>query len=47
MGYNYNRAGGAQLPSPALGWIWGLTDYEVDTDLFLLAFAIFSQRLTE
>lgn len=29
MGFNYLRAGGAQLPAPARGWIWGLTEYEV------------------
>lgn len=29
MGFNYLRAGGAQLPAPARGWIWGLDEYEV------------------
>lgn len=29
IGFNYLRAGGAQLPAPARGWIWGLTEYEV------------------
>lgn len=29
MGFNYLRAGGAQLGAPARGWIWGVTEYEV------------------
>lgn len=29
IGFNYARAGGAQNPAPARGWIWGLTEYEV------------------
>ena len=29
MGFNYLRAGGAQVPSPGRGWIWGLTEYQV------------------
>lgn len=29
IGYNYERAGGAQIPAPGRGWIWGLTEYEV------------------
>lgn len=29
MGWNYLRAGGAQVPAPGRGWIWGLTEYEV------------------
>lgn len=29
IGYNYERAGGAQIPSPGRGWIWGLTEYKV------------------
>lgn len=28
IGFNYLRAGGAQLPAPARGWIWGLTEYK-------------------
>jgi len=26
--FGYGRAGGAQIPSPGLGWIWGLVEYE-------------------
>ena len=29
MGFNYARAGGAQIPAPGRGWIWGLTEYKV------------------
>lgn len=29
MGFNYARAGGAQVPAPGRGWIWGLTEYHV------------------
>jgi hypothetical protein len=29
MGFNYARAGGAQVPAPGRGWIWGLTEYKV------------------
>jgi hypothetical protein len=29
MGFNYARAGGSQLPSPALGWVYGTTDFQV------------------
>jgi hypothetical protein len=29
MGFNYARAGGAQLPAPCRGWIWGLSEYKV------------------
>jgi hypothetical protein len=29
MGFNYARAGGSQLPSPALGWVYGTTDFLV------------------
>lgn len=29
MGFNYLRAGGAQLPAPARGWIWGIDEYNV------------------
>lgn len=29
MGFCYGRAGGAQVPEPGRGWIWGLTEYEV------------------
>lgn len=32
MGFNYLRAGGAQLPEPARGWIWGLDEYKVRTE---------------
>ncbi|KAH1315105.1 hypothetical protein KXV58_007839 [Aspergillus fumigatus] len=28
MGFNYNRAGGAQVPAPGRGWIWGLDEYK-------------------
>jgi hypothetical protein len=28
IGFNYARAGGAQLGAPARGWIWGTTDYQ-------------------
>ncbi|PKX96013.1 glycoside hydrolase family 39 protein [Aspergillus novofumigatus IBT 16806] len=28
MGFNYNRAGGAQVPAPGRGWIWGLNEYK-------------------
>jgi hypothetical protein len=28
MGFNYARAGGAQVPAPGRGWIWGLTEYK-------------------
>lgn len=30
MGFNYARAGGAQVPAPGRGWIWGLTEYKVN-----------------
>ena len=26
--FNYCRAGGAQLPAPSRGWIWGLEEYK-------------------
>lgn len=29
MGFNYARAGGSQLPSPALGWVYGTTNFQV------------------
>lgn len=29
IGFNYARAGGAQIPAPGRGWIWGLTEYKV------------------
>lgn len=29
IGWNYERAGGAQLPAPARGWIWGVNEYKV------------------
>ena len=29
MGFNYARAGGAQVQAPGRGWIWGLTEYKV------------------
>lgn len=29
IGFNYNRAGGAQVAAPGRGWIWGLTEYKV------------------
>ncbi|KAJ5080809.1 hypothetical protein N7456_013519 [Penicillium angulare] len=28
IGYNYERAGGAQVAAPGRGWIWGLTEYK-------------------
>lgn len=28
MGVNYIRAGGAQIPAPGRGWIWGLNEYK-------------------
>lgn len=27
IGFNYGRTGGAQLPEPARGWIWGHEEY--------------------
>lgn len=33
MGFNYARAGGAQVPAPGRGWIWGLTEYKVRSSL--------------
>lgn len=29
MGFNYLRAGGARLPAPARGWVWGMTEFNV------------------
>ncbi|KAE9379028.1 glycoside hydrolase family 39 protein [Stipitochalara longipes BDJ] len=29
IGFNYARAGGAQVPAPGRGWIWGLSEYKV------------------
>jgi hypothetical protein len=29
MGFNYARAGGSQLPSPARGWVYGTTEFQV------------------
>lgn len=29
MGFNYLRAGGAQVGAPGRGWIWGMTEYKV------------------
>ncbi|OJJ42690.1 hypothetical protein ASPZODRAFT_147101 [Penicilliopsis zonata CBS 506.65] len=28
MGFNYGRGGGSRLPSPALGWVYGETQFE-------------------
>ncbi|KAI9655101.1 MAG: hypothetical protein M1821_005584 [Bathelium mastoideum] len=28
IGFNYGRAGGAQLNAPCRGWIWGLSEYQ-------------------
>ncbi|TVY48530.1 hypothetical protein LOCC1_G001308 [Lachnellula occidentalis] len=28
MGFNYARAGGAQVAAPGRGWIWGLAEYQ-------------------
>lgn len=30
MGFNYLRAGGAQLSAPARGWVWGMEEYKVN-----------------
>lgn len=29
MGFNYGRAGGSQLGSPARGWVYGTTEFNV------------------
>ena len=29
MAWNYERAGGAQIPAPGRGWIWGINEYKV------------------
>ena len=29
MGFNYARAGGAQVGAPGRGWIWGVDEYKV------------------
>lgn len=29
MGFNYARAGGAQVAAPGRGWIWGVSEYKV------------------
>lgn len=29
IGFNYARAGGAQVGKPGRGWIWGLSEYKV------------------
>ena len=29
IGFNYFRGGGAQVPAPGRGWIWGTTEYKV------------------
>lgn len=29
IGFNYGRAGGSQLSSPARGWVYGTTEFEV------------------
>lgn len=31
IGFNYARAGGAQVAAPGRGWIWGLTEYKVSS----------------
>jgi hypothetical protein len=28
IGFNYARAGGAQVAAPGRGWIWGLSEYK-------------------
>jgi hypothetical protein len=33
--FGYGRAGGAQVASPGLGWIWGLAEYKVRGSSFL------------
>lgn len=30
MGFNYGRAGGSQLGSPARGWVYGTTEFNVN-----------------
>ena len=30
MGFNYLRAGGAQVGAPGRGWIWGPDEYKVN-----------------
>lgn len=37
MGFNYARAGGSQLPSPALGWVYGTADFLVNLPLALFS----------
>lgn len=34
IGFNHARAGGAQEPAPARGWIWGITEYEAGFSYF-------------
>jgi len=33
MGFNYARAGGAQVAAPGRGWIWGLSEYKASNFL--------------
>lgn len=33
IGFNYARAGGAQVGAPGRGWIWGLSEYKVSVTL--------------
>lgn len=33
IGFKYGRAGGAQVPTPGRGWIWGLTEYQVSSNI--------------
>ena len=32
IGFNYARAGGAQIGAPGRGWIWGVNEYKVSHD---------------
>lgn len=40
MGFNYARAGGAQVPAPGRGWIWGLLSIRRVTEMELTLKAI-------
>jgi hypothetical protein len=37
MGFNYLRAGGAQVGAPGRGWIWGMNEYKVSSWYMLLS----------
>jgi len=32
IGWDYERSGGAQIPAPGRGWIWGLSEYKVSSN---------------